>query len=321
MSITPDVLETESLDHRRDAAGLPEPPRQRRHRAQQRPGRRLSSFRVAATSLDVHEASNCSPSASPQGPRQPAGRHACRAAGRPAGSRSPPPSTSPPLKPGTPSATRSPASSTTTPRPPRATWPVPAPVIAGAASLPAWQHSRGDVAGRGAGVPSQRDGGRAAGSPLERPMTGWDLIAAAQERIGQFWTLTQSQVYRARWPRPGRGRPARTPGSQAVRGNAGRPRGLRRVARERARRGPGAHSAAADDRVRRAPALGPAGGDHRGPPRRACRAARAVPRRPRMADGGRRGRRGAPGTLEFGIRHEQAVLDWFDVLPGILAPS
>jgi hypothetical protein len=24
-------------------------------------------------------------------------------------------------------------------------------------------------------------------------------------------------------------------------------------------------------------------------------------------------------TLEFGIRHEQAVLDWFDVLPGILA--
>jgi hypothetical protein len=24
-------------------------------------------------------------------------------------------------------------------------------------------------------------------------------------------------------------------------------------------------------------------------------------------------------TLEFGIRHEQAVLDWFEVLPGILA--
>ncbi|MCI0543858.1 MAG: PadR family transcriptional regulator [Actinobacteria bacterium] len=28
------------------------------------------------------------------------------------------------------------------------------------------------------------------------PMSGWDLVAAAQERIGEFWSLTQSQVYR-----------------------------------------------------------------------------------------------------------------------------
>lgn len=28
------------------------------------------------------------------------------------------------------------------------------------------------------------------------PMSGWDLVAAAQQRIGEFWTLTQSQVYR-----------------------------------------------------------------------------------------------------------------------------
>lgn len=27
-------------------------------------------------------------------------------------------------------------------------------------------------------------------------MTGWDLVAAAQERIGDFWSLTRSQVYR-----------------------------------------------------------------------------------------------------------------------------
>jgi DNA-binding PadR family transcriptional regulator len=27
-------------------------------------------------------------------------------------------------------------------------------------------------------------------------MTGWDLVTAAQQRIGNFWTLTQSQVYR-----------------------------------------------------------------------------------------------------------------------------
>lgn len=30
----------------------------------------------------------------------------------------------------------------------------------------------------------------------EGPMTGWDLLATAQLRIGGFWSLTQSQVYR-----------------------------------------------------------------------------------------------------------------------------
>jgi DNA-binding PadR family transcriptional regulator len=28
------------------------------------------------------------------------------------------------------------------------------------------------------------------------PMSGWDLVTRAQERIGEFWSLTQSQVYR-----------------------------------------------------------------------------------------------------------------------------
>lgn len=28
------------------------------------------------------------------------------------------------------------------------------------------------------------------------PMSGWDLLTVAQDRIGGFWTLTQSQVYR-----------------------------------------------------------------------------------------------------------------------------
>jgi len=28
------------------------------------------------------------------------------------------------------------------------------------------------------------------------PLTGWDLVAAAQQRIGDFWSLNQSQVYR-----------------------------------------------------------------------------------------------------------------------------
>lgn len=30
----------------------------------------------------------------------------------------------------------------------------------------------------------------------EGPMTGWDLVGRAQERIGDFWSLTRSQVYR-----------------------------------------------------------------------------------------------------------------------------
>lgn len=28
------------------------------------------------------------------------------------------------------------------------------------------------------------------------PLTGWDLVASAQQRVGSFWSLTQSQVYR-----------------------------------------------------------------------------------------------------------------------------
>ena len=31
---------------------------------------------------------------------------------------------------------------------------------------------------------------------IDGPLTGWDLVAAAQEMIGDFWTLTRSQVYR-----------------------------------------------------------------------------------------------------------------------------
>ncbi|MFQ6392638.1 PadR family transcriptional regulator [Nocardia sp. KC 131] len=30
----------------------------------------------------------------------------------------------------------------------------------------------------------------------EGPMSGWDLVSTAQDRIGDFWTITQSQVYR-----------------------------------------------------------------------------------------------------------------------------
>jgi DNA-binding PadR family transcriptional regulator len=56
--------------------------------------------------------------------------------------------------------------------------------------------------------PAAKNGGAMADRPLnataasllgflhEGPMTGWDLVATAQQRIGDFWSLTQSQVYR-----------------------------------------------------------------------------------------------------------------------------
>ena len=31
---------------------------------------------------------------------------------------------------------------------------------------------------------------------VDGPKSGWDLVATAQRRIGDFWSLTQSQVYR-----------------------------------------------------------------------------------------------------------------------------
>jgi DNA-binding PadR family transcriptional regulator len=30
----------------------------------------------------------------------------------------------------------------------------------------------------------------------DQPMSGWDLVRTAEERIGDFWSLTRSQVYR-----------------------------------------------------------------------------------------------------------------------------
>ncbi|WP_147918948.1 helix-turn-helix transcriptional regulator [Ruania zhangjianzhongii] len=30
----------------------------------------------------------------------------------------------------------------------------------------------------------------------ERPMTGWELVAEARSRVGSFWTIQRSQVYR-----------------------------------------------------------------------------------------------------------------------------
>ena len=60
------------------------------------------------------------------------------------------------------------------------------------------------------------------------PMTGWELVRTAEQSIGDFWTLTQSQVYRELAQMAERGLvtagergPARTPAIRANRSWAG----------------------------------------------------------------------------------------------------
>ncbi len=156
----------------------------------------------------------------------------------------------------------------------------------------------------------------------EGPMTGWDLVAVAQQRIGNFWTLTQSQVYRelAAMAKAGlveAGPPGprdRKPYSITEAGRAAfaewidHEPGLEQI------RFPllltimfAAHLPA--DRLRSMVAA------HRDV--HAERLARYEQYRAEVHDD--------PGTdpfrratLEFGLRYERAVLDWFDELPAVL---
>ena len=72
------------------------------------------------------------------------------------------------------------------------------------------------------------------------PLTGWDLVVAAEKRIGAFWSLTQSQVYRELTAMaaagPGRGGRARPAGPQAVRDHT-TPAGRRSPSGRRGSRG------------------------------------------------------------------------------------
>ena len=160
---------------------------------------------------------------------------------------------------------------------------------------------------------------------LERPMTGWDLIAAAQERIGEFWTITQSQVYRELTAMAARGLVAAgPPGPRDRKPYEVTPAGRAAFA-EWLESGPGA------DQVRMPLLLTIAFAGHLPPGRLAeIVAARRAVHAERLARylAGRDQLRAAPAaeaarlaTLEFGIRHEQAVLDWFEALPEILDRS
>ncbi|MFI9503171.1 PadR family transcriptional regulator [Nocardia sp. NPDC052566] len=151
----------------------------------------------------------------------------------------------------------------------------------------------------------------------EGAKSGWDLVSEAQERIGDFWTITQSQVYRelgamdtAGLVEKGEtGARERTPYRITDAG--------REAFREWISRDPGSET------IRVPLLLTLSFGEHLDPghldeiiaanrdvhQHRLDRylAEDRTPMTPHQR-----------ATLEFGIGYERAVLDWFDRVPGLL---
>jgi DNA-binding PadR family transcriptional regulator len=159
------------------------------------------------------------------------------------------------------------------------------------------------------------------------PMSGWDLVARAEERIGEFWSLTQSQVYRelARMAEDGLVE-AGEPGTRSkkiyeITGDG-------RVAfAEWVNQTPGS------DTIRMPLLLTLAFGRHVSPNRLASFLTRhQIAHADRLAAYEKQ-RAGMPlgyenvdpyavATLEFGITYERAVMEWFDRLPpGLTTPN
>lgn len=155
----------------------------------------------------------------------------------------------------------------------------------------------------------------------EGAMTGWELVTVAQERIGAFWTLTQSQVYRELAAMADAGLvQIGPPGPRDRKPHtvtaAGRAAFADWLARE-----------PAADQIRIPLLLTLAFADHLPPGRLAeLMAARRAEHADRLAryEVARDALRGAADrtrlvTLEYGLRHERAVLGWFDALPDLLS--
>lgn len=151
----------------------------------------------------------------------------------------------------------------------------------------------------------------------ERPMSGWDLVATAQFLIGDFWSLTRSQVYRELAAMEAAGLIAAGPAGPRDR----RPYELTdagRVAfREWLQQRPG------PEQIRYPLLLTIAFGRHLPPGRlasfvadhREVHAGRLEQYRALRAEAGGGLDAYALATLDFGIRYEAAVLEWFDDLP------
>lgn len=155
----------------------------------------------------------------------------------------------------------------------------------------------------------------------EGPMTGWDLVAVAQDRIGNFWTLTQSQVYRELAKMTDRG--LVTVGAPGPRDR--KPYTITEAGRQAFTGWLDATPAAAQIRF---PLLLTMSFAEHLPPGRLLEiiAAERAAHAERLASYREYEKllRDEPAstrlvTLRFGIRHEQAALDWFDELPDLLS--
>lgn len=150
-------------------------------------------------------------------------------------------------------------------------------------------------------------------------MSGWDLLATAEELIGDFWTVTRSQVYRELSAMGAAGLVVAGPPGPRER----RPFEITDAGRsafaEWLRRPPGS------EQIRYPLLLTIAFGRHLPPGQlpafvaahRAIHEQRLDRYRSLQADLGDDPY--ALATLDFGLRYEAAVLDWFDHLPPVFA--
>lgn len=155
----------------------------------------------------------------------------------------------------------------------------------------------------------------------EGPRTGYGLVQAADARIGRFWSLTRSQVYRELGALERRG--------LVTRGDEG-PRASRPYALTDAGRDVFAawvNGMPAEEQIRHPLLLTLAFGGHVAPARlaamvaahRETHAARLTSYRQVEDEHGEEMDRYRRATLAFGARYEEAVLAWMDDdLPAIL---
>jgi DNA-binding PadR family transcriptional regulator len=151
----------------------------------------------------------------------------------------------------------------------------------------------------------------------EGPLTGWDLVAVAQQRIGDFWSLTQSQVYRELGTMAEQGLvEAGERGSRDKRPYAITPAG-RSAFRHWVEQMPG------DETIRFPLLLTLAFGRHLPAGRlktmleqhRLIHSERLRAYGLQLEEVEAVGDPYARATLDFGISYEKAVLEWFDRLP------
>jgi len=155
----------------------------------------------------------------------------------------------------------------------------------------------------------------------ERPMTGWELVETADARIGAFWSLTRSQVYRelAATARRGliqageTGPRHRRPYSLTDAGRAAFQRWAETMPAPEQIRYPLLLAISFGSYIPEETLAGFVAAHRREHHERLAAYERALP--DVRAHGGPQ----AVAVLDFGIRYERAVLGWFETLPWELA--